>query len=84
MLEPADIERIAAAVANRMDCTGSHCRLQIFSEEETLMLRRWVKLMDDTGIWLVKIIRYGVVALIGIGVWLAIKHGLLTPEIKGA
>lgn len=82
MLEQTDIDRIAAAIAGKMDCSHSQCRLQIFSEEETLMLRRWVKLMDDTGIWFVKAIRYGVVMLIGALVWLAVTHDMWNPAKK--
>lgn len=81
MLDSIEIDKIATAVADKMQCT-QHCKFGAFSEEETLMLRRWIKIMDDTGIWLIRTIRYGVAIVIGAIVWLSITHNMWNPTQK--
>lgn len=72
ILTPKDIDAIAEAVAERM----TPCMRSCFTDEEAVLIKKWVQVMEGTGSWLASLAAKVILILLGTIAWLAVTHKL--------
>lgn len=69
VLSQHDIESIIEAIKTNAPTT---CNNNCFTEEECVLIRRWIGIMDSTSSWFVKTMLKFLLVVLGIAAWILV------------